>query len=588
MPNLRKRPPVSTGDSKRQQCPQEKQSTDSVCRVCMGWTSDSGLMVGLFDGQVQGTILAEVLALVGAVEPPTDDDRLPKWCCEGCLNALESAFKLRMMCQNSDRKLREAFSTNEEAVVVKQEVHEDNSDRDEMLDVKKAVVSESIKLPKLEIMDCVEEDQIRQMTVDADGEDIIVKADGDADSDIDETEEDQDAIMSKEVNKPNHRKTSLNPDVFDEVKALRFKCCGCNLTFDTSEELKTHSNEAHAHKKLSTQELQSKKQCDICYKVLFDDRNVRKHQQKDTLNFRCKVCGELFWSRQRVCLHYDRAHSANPVIKGPSKDCCACQEQFETEEQLREHSVTVHLPNKPPPDPTRPYTCNVCYRCYKSDMLLYRHQSRKLWLKATTKHVCAQCGKAYRSPKALQMHEVSHTGEKLFQCSKCPKAYSNWSSCQRHVLNHNIPVDKYKCEICGYILKSSSGWKQHMLQHTGERPHKCPHCPATFATTVGLNSHLSTHTDEKTVECPICKKQYKRNAELKRHLKFTHHKQKPFSCFFCPRQFVWKNRRKQHILQAHPKELQRNPLPPTELFGSLWSMQQRSEEAVLRQQGMVE
>ncbi|XP_029711135.1 zinc finger protein 347 isoform X2 [Aedes albopictus] len=583
MSNLQKRPPASTSMAKCQQPPQEEQSADSVCRVCMGRASDAGQMVGLFDGQIQGTILAEVLTLVGSVELATKDDRLPKWCCEGCLKALESAYKLRMLCQDSDRKLRDALSTAEETVVVKQEVDEDSRVGDGMLDVEEAVLSESIQLPKLEIMDCLEEDEI---TDDGDGEDDMVEADGGADSDVEEAEQDKDEKMSEKVNRPTHGKKPLNPDVFDEVEAVGFKCCGCKVTFNTLNELQAHSKEAHADKKLAIQELQRKKQCDICYKVLYNDLSVRNHQYKDKLNFRCKVCGELFWSRQRVCLHYDRVHGPNPVIKGPSKVCCACLEKFETEEQLRAHSLAVHLPEKPPPDPARPFTCNVCYRCYKSDGLLYSHQSRML--RDTKKHVCAQCGLTFRYPGALEHHRVVHTGEKKFQCTNCPKAYSNWNSFRKHVNNHKVPADKYKCEICGDIFKTNIGLKQHTLQHTGERPHKCPHCSATFTVPSGLRCHLLTHTDEKKLECPICRKKFKRNTALKQHIQYIHHKQRPYVCFFCPNRYQRKHQRKQHMLQVHPKELQSNPLPPIELLGNPWSLRQRTEEDFLRELGMVE
>nr|XP_029711578.1 zinc finger protein 16-like [Aedes albopictus] len=487
--NFGNQPAASTSKANYQECPQEEQSTDSaVCRVCMGWSSDSGLMVGLFEGQIQGTILAEVLALVGAVNLATEHDRLPKWCCKECLKALESAYKLRMLCQDSDWKLRHAFSTDEETVVVvKKEVEEDKSDRDEMLDVEEAVVSESLQLPKLEIMDYVDEDQIEQMT---DGEDDMVEADGGAESDGDEAGEDQDEKMSEEVDK------RLDSDVFDRVKAVGFKCCGCKVVFNTSKELAAHSKEAHADKKLSRQELErkNKKQCDICYRVLCNDITVWKHQLKDTLNYRCKVCGDLFWSWKKVKTHYKRVHGPNPV--GPSKACCACREQFETEEQLREHSEAIHLPQKPVLDPARPLTCNICYRCFKSDAQLYAHQSRLL--ESTKKHQCIQCGLAFRYPRDLKYHELTHTGEKVFRCPKCPKAYSNYNTYKKHVVIHDIPADKYKCEICGYKCKTRYGLERHTIKHTGERPHKCPHCPATFSLPHGLNSHLLTHTDEKT------------------------------------------------------------------------------------------
>nr|XP_029711582.1 uncharacterized protein LOC109430081 [Aedes albopictus] len=231
--DIKNHPSASTSKAMRQNRPQEDQSTDSVCRVCMGWASDSDLMVGIFDEQVCSMILAEVLTLVGAVELATEDDRLPKWCCKGCLKALESAYKLRILCQESDRKLRHAALADGTAVVVKEEVDEDMLnlmdheglldveeavvvkeevvedlfnlvDQDGMLNVEEGVVSESLQLPKLEIVDCIEEDEIQQMGDDVGEADGMKEDDGCADSD--EVDEDQVEKMSIAVNKPNRRK----------------------------------------------------------------------------------------------------------------------------------------------------------------------------------------------------------------------------------------------------------------------------------------------------------------------------------------------------------------------------------------------
>ncbi|KXJ74516.1 hypothetical protein RP20_CCG013487 [Aedes albopictus] len=431
-------PSASPSESKRQKRPQEQQSAaDSVCRVCMGWPSDSGPMVDLFVGQVQGMILAEVLALIGAVKPATEDDRLPKECCDGCLNALESAYNLRMLCQDSDRKLRDVFLSDGKTAVVKKEIDEDNkfnaldemesrckSELAEMLTFREAIVSESIHAPKLEIIDYISGEESHEMEDDGDGRDDTAEDNMDADSSTYESVEDQ--------------------NVFDVVKAVVFKCCGCKLIFNTSEDLKVHSNEVHDDTNLPEQVFRGsryRKQCDICYKMFCNGHALRKHKRKDKLNFRCKVCGDVFWTRKRVYLHYEGVHGPNPVIKGPSKVCCAgaCQEQFETEEQLREHSVSVHLPEKPAPDPSRPFSCNVCYRCFKSDALLYTHQSRMLRPRIRSKnHVCVQCGMAFPCPSALRHHEVTHTGEKVFQCPKCPKAYSNRETYRKHLLSETF------------------------------------------------------------------------------------------------------------------------------------------------------
>ncbi|XP_019544609.2 gastrula zinc finger protein XlCGF26.1-like [Aedes albopictus] len=599
MPNVRKRSsvPARRGAKRtKQPASQVEQLADSVCRVCMRWASSSAVMVRLFDRRAQETSLAEVLALVGAVEPAKEDDPLPKWCCKSCVKGLEGAYKMRLMCQDSDRKLRDVYMADVEPVAVKEEVDEDEfnpldelvveskPDIDGMSDAKEAEVTERLELPKLEILDCGKEEDGEPME-----ENDVSTTDGVEDcagveSDVDEGEAKDEKPPKDTTTKPT--KNPINPDVYDEVPAVGFSCCGCKNKFKTLKELQSHSKEVHLEKKLSTNELKTKKQCDICYKVLRNDFAVQSHQQKEKLNFRCKVCGDLFWSRKRVCLHHDRVHGPNPTIQGPSKICCACLEQFETEEQLKEHSIAVHLPEKPPPNPDRPFVCNICYRCYKSDAQLYGHQSRML--KSIKKHMCVQCGMLFRHPGALQDHESVHTGEKTFQCPKCPKTYAIKESFRKHLAGHTMPEDKYKCETCGICFKTHGGLKQHKPVHTGERPHKCPHCPASYAGYSGIKSHLLTHTVQKSLECPLCRKQFKRYSEVRQHVRFFHQKLKPFACFFCPKQYPRKDYRKRHMVSAHPEELRNNPLPAIELFGNPRWAPQKSEEAIFREQGMVE
>lgn len=549
-------------------------------------------MVGLFDRTVQGTSVAVVLALIGVVEPATEDDRLPKWCCKGCLKGLECAYKLRMLCQDSDRKLREMFS-NVEAIVVKEELEADEFnpleeiavecklDVDVLQNDEEGTISEELKLPKLEIMDVAKLEDDQQMQEDiAEATDDMEDNLG-ADSDVDVENEGQDEKVPDKTSEIKHQKKFAFPDVFKEVPAVGHTCCGCRNKFDYLRDLKAHTKEVHLENKLSNEQLQGKKQCDVCYKVLQSDFAVQCHKQKDKLNFLCKVCGERFQSRKRVCLHHDRIHGPNPVISGPSRVCCACLEQFETKEQLKEHGVVVHLPEKPPPDPSRPFTCNVCYRCYRSDLDLYSHQSRMF--KLVKKFMCGQCGMMFRCPGELRDHEVTHTGEKVFQCPKCPKSYCFKESYRKHMASHDMPADKYKCQVCGLCFKTNGGLKQHKPVHTGERPHKCSHCPASYGRISGLKSHMLTHSVQKEQKCPICGKHFKRYSEVNQHVRFYHQKQKPFACFYCSKTYPRKDYRKRHMVSAHPEELRNNPPPAIELFGNPQWVKQKAEEDAIQQ-----
>ncbi|XP_065075384.1 gastrula zinc finger protein XlCGF26.1-like [Ochlerotatus camptorhynchus] len=530
-------------------------SIDSMCRVCMRWNSNP-MMVDLFDRAVQDTKLSEVLSLVGAVQI-SQDDQLPKLCCTRCLKDLERAYKLRMVCQDSDRKLRDLFS-DVEVAVVKEEFHTDemnplevvcNPDVDRLLDdEKEAGPSENIVQPKLEI------------EADEDVADWNEMADDGAALEDKEPEEQPEEKIKRESKKFKY------PDVFDEIPAVGFRCCGCKKIVHTFEELLTHSQVAHADKKQSTLQLLQKMQCDICYKVLSHPTTLEKHKSLGKVNFRCQSCGDLFWSRRRAYDHFKRIHGPNPTVSGPSRICCACLEKFETEQQLKEHSEAVHLPKKPPPDSSRPFICNICYRSYKSDTDLYAHQTRMI--KRSKNHMCVECGKTFMHPSLLRDHEIYHSGEKVFQCPHCPASYSNKESYRKHIQSHVMPADKFKCKICGRCYRNPRGLQEHVRLHTGERPHQCTLCPANYARLSSFKIHLLTHSGERNFQCPLCEKRFGTVSACQNHVEFVHHKLKPFPCFFCPKRYPRKDYRKRHMVSAHPNELRDNPVPEIELFGS--------------------
>ncbi|KAL1399818.1 hypothetical protein pipiens_007926 [Culex pipiens pipiens] len=61
-----------------------------------------------------GYSLAQLVALIGDIEVRPEDTELSAWCCVQCQMDVGAAYRVRVLCQESDRKLREMV---EEAVV---------------------------------------------------------------------------------------------------------------------------------------------------------------------------------------------------------------------------------------------------------------------------------------------------------------------------------------------------------------------------------------------------------------------------------------------------------------------------------------
>ncbi|XP_055551200.1 zinc finger protein 883-like [Wyeomyia smithii] len=355
------------------------------------------------------------------------------------------------------------------------------------------------------------------------------------------------------------------PDVFDEIPASKLCCCGCRARFSTAEELKLHAASKHAVNIIPEQELGGRLQCGVCYKVLNDKKTYNNHQQIGKVNFRCRVCGDIFTARIRVCLHYERLHGPNASVSDQFRTCCGCGKKFDSNDDLKNHSDAVHLPEKPAPNEKRPFVCDVCYHNFPNDYRLYAHQSRRI--KYAKVHQCTQCGKTFIGAGLLRDHEIYHSGEKAFQCKLCPMAFSNKDTFRRHVQRHRMPEDKFQCEVCDRRFKTSKNLKEHLILHTGERPLACPHCPARFVRDSCLKFHIRTHTGQKNYPCPQCGKQFPCSSDLNRHVRLFHERQRPYPCFYCPKTYPRKDYRKKHVESVHATELAQNPVPPLELAG---------------------
>jgi len=82
---------------------------------------------------------------------------------------------------------------------------------------------------------------------------------------------------------------------------------------------------------------------------------------------------------------------------------------------------------------TKPYSCDVCLRCF-----------------GTNDH--------------LKVHRRIHTGEK-----------------------------PYECEECGTKFARRDSLKRHYRIHTGEKPYECDSCGAKFALLQNLKKHTASH-----------------------------------------------------------------------------------------------
>ncbi|XP_053378548.1 zinc finger protein 544-like [Mercenaria mercenaria] len=100
-------------------------------------------------------------------------------------------------------------------------------------------------------------------------------------------------------------------------------------------------------------------------------------------------------------------------------------------------------------------------------------------------HICQYCSKIFGNKTDLGRHVLIHTGVK-------PHKYYG----HHHVSASKIPAQRRRsgggiaCQLCGSQLKSKQNLQIHMLTHTGEKPWTCSYCGKKFRRKHHLDGHI--------------------------------------------------------------------------------------------------
>uniref|UniRef100_A0A182PD06 C2H2-type domain-containing protein n=1 Tax=Anopheles epiroticus TaxID=199890 RepID=A0A182PD06_9DIPT len=227
-----------------------------------------------------------------------------------------------------------------------------------------------------------------------------------------------------------------------------FRCCGCNLIFDTDADLKQHSETTHASNALHV-DGDYGFQCNVCYKLFTSSSALGNHQNiQYFLRFQCATCGLLFGTQLQLTRH-EFKHMRGKFT------CDTCDKIFSTPKSLRIHIKRFH---------THPET-----------------------VRAKEKHICSQCGKSLHSAAYLVCHLKLHSKEEPFRCNLCGARFKLVRYLQWHMAKHK---QLYQCKQCESSFKSPSELEEHMNRHTGTRAFFCFICGNGFYNKKNLNKHL--------------------------------------------------------------------------------------------------
>jgi Zinc finger, C2H2 type len=192
------------------------------------------------------------------------------------------------------------------------------------------------------------------------------------------------------------------------------------------------------------------------------------------------------------------------VEKVVSKEhfCCKCKNTYDEEAELIQHFNEVH------PDKVRfqyddvfsrsedQVQCSLCLSYVKD---IYRHRRNKhdrSTYVPKRDFQCTDCGKVYRTDRALKECERKHKGLPLerLQCPQCPVTLANRMNLIGHMKLHS-KLFRYECELCGRQFRKGTNLKKHLMStHSDERNFSCDVCGKSMKTKSSLSMHMRIHT----------------------------------------------------------------------------------------------
>jgi len=325
-----------------------------------------------------------------------------------------------------------------------------------------------------------------------------------------------------------------------------YKCTQCHKSHKSSRRLILHTERVHCDVRPFMCAL-----CDKTYAIAKDLE--RHHSTLHEQQYVCMQCNKTFTRHHDLTVHIKWFHfDARPFIGS------ICDKTFEMSTDLDAHQISVHGANVSKSPKIRAVLASrQTLRNDVSDKLVPARTSEALVpvlsssSRANKRQECSWCGKTYKRPFDLKIHEASHRG-KRYSCNLCDKNFARPDYLSAHIRRSHSALRPYSCTTCDKTFAISYDLKIH-YKTAHRRCYPCTLCMCETFSFVGLlrahyvDVHLEVDTQDGQFVCTQCDKCFSEPSNLKSHMRWVHGVQ-PYTCAVCERKFDDRNRLKMHKL----------------------------------------
>ncbi len=168
--------------------------------------------------------------------------------------------------------------------------------------------------------------------------------------------------------------------------------------------------------------------------------------------------------------------------------------------------------------------------------------SRSIW-----KFKCSRCGQRFEKYRDLSAHLQTHAPGFRYTCAHCGQFFERWSKLWLHQQRHRLKSRCYSCTQCNLQFRFFSSFREHMIDHAGQRPYACPLCPKTFIQESSLHAHqCESHKLCKSLKCDVCSKTFSSLTNLIKH-SLLHNGSTSHICLLCNLSFTNTRVLKEHL-----------------------------------------